>query len=245
MASLLSSFAASWRDAVRDVVLIVVSILIAFALDTWWDDRADRSREEAHLQTLLSEFRATRDRLQLRLNELEGSIEATYEILALTGPSPRSVSSEVLGDLINTSFDVGVFSPQGGAVQALLASGELPLLQSDSLSVLLAGWPVLVDVLRSDSERLSLNREERIHESLLRLGVPTAQIARHLDWVDLPASGFSLDPNAVLSDVGLENAFVSRAVRSRFLERAYHEALTSTAEIIRRLEADLRARGAS
>lgn len=44
----------SWRNAVRDIILIVVSILIAFALGAWWNDQLDRQRERAHLETLLA-----------------------------------------------------------------------------------------------------------------------------------------------------------------------------------------------
>jgi len=239
MASLLSRFAESWRDALRDMVLIVVAILIAFALDAWWDGRADRSREGAHLQALLGEFQATSDRLEALLDALEGSIEATYEILELMGPSPPDISPDVLGELLIRSLDVGLFSPEGGAVQALLASGELALLRSDSLSVLLAGWPVLADAIRIDSERLALNRDERISDGLLRVGAPASNIARLNERVRIPEGKFRLDPRAVLGDVGLERVFVSRARRSQFLERKIRRALASTAEIIRHLVADL------
>jgi hypothetical protein len=37
VASLLARFAETWRDAIRDIVLIVLSIIIAFSVDTWWE----------------------------------------------------------------------------------------------------------------------------------------------------------------------------------------------------------------
>ena len=34
-----------WRNGIRDVVLVVLSILIAFGLDAWWDHNGDRRAE--------------------------------------------------------------------------------------------------------------------------------------------------------------------------------------------------------
>ena len=56
MPSLLDRFATTWRDAGRDVVLIVVSIMIAFALDAWWDGLGERKAQREQVEALRSEF---------------------------------------------------------------------------------------------------------------------------------------------------------------------------------------------
>jgi len=228
----------AWRDAFRDVFLIVISILIAFALDAWWNDQLDRKREFNHVQTLLVEFQANRERLKIYLNRVDQSFDATMEVLALMGPSPVEISTNRLADFINESFNVGTFSPHGGAVQAVLASGELSLLQNHELAALLSQWPVLTNSLHDLAEFQATNREE-MHYYLVQLGVPVSRIAENLTWLDLPRSKFEFDAEKVLSDVGIETYFVSRAVRIGFLRQKYASALEAAEAIISLLENDL------
>ena len=45
-----------WARLGVESVAIVASILIAFAIDTWWDDRQDREHERIYLESLRQEF---------------------------------------------------------------------------------------------------------------------------------------------------------------------------------------------
>jgi hypothetical protein len=241
MSSILSRIGVAWRDAVRDIILIVVSILIAFALDAWWDDQLDRQRERAHLETLLAEFHANRDRLEGFLGQVNDSFDSTLQVLALMGPAPQEISPDVLTSLINESFDVGTFTPHGGAVEALLASGELSLIQNHELSAMLSQWPVASNLLHDLAESQARNREE-LHIYLARSGVPVSRIAENLDWLEIPRSKFEFDPESVLVDMGIETYLVSRAVRLGFLRDQYTAALKSAEAIITLLEKDLSGR---
>jgi hypothetical protein len=241
MSSILSRIGVAWRDAVRDIILIVVSILIAFALDAWWDDQLDRQRERAHLETLLAEFHANRDRLEGFLGQVNDSFDSTLQVLALMGPAPQEISPDVLTSLINESFDVGTFTPHGGAVEALLASGELSLIQNHELSAMLSQWPVASNLLHDLAESQARNREE-LHIYLARSGVPVSRIAENLDWLEIPRSKFEFDPESVLVDMGIETYLVSRAVRLGFLRDQYTAALKSAEAIITLLETDLSSR---
>ncbi len=162
LSQFLARFAESWRDATRDVVLIVVSIIIAFAVDAWWEELAEQRQEQDHLAALLAEFEVVRLGLDAQLSAVARSRGATEEILRLTGPSPSSVSADSLAGLINDSFNLGVFASAGGALQALLASGGLSLIQSDSLSALLAEWPRLRESIAANEELLVLGGDPRL-----------------------------------------------------------------------------------
>jgi len=141
--------------------------------------------------------------------------------------------------LISHSFDIGTFPSSGGALQALLASGRLTLIRSDSLSALLAEWPTLRDNIASNAELLVLNREAGIQDYLVQAGVPISRIASTLDWLDRPRNKFDFDPITLLSSVTLESVFATRAVRSGFLEDAYRTARAHVSETIRLLRAGL------
>lgn len=241
MSSILSRIGVSWRDAVRDIILIVVSILIAFALDAWWNDQLDRQRERAHLETLLAEFQVNHDRIAGYLRQVNDSFDSTLQVLALMGPTPKGISADLLTSLINESFDVGTYTPHGGAVAALLASGELSLIENRELSAMLSQWPVVSNTLHDLAQLQARNREE-LHIYLARSGVPVSRIAENLGWLDIPRSKFNFDPDKVLGDVGIETYLVSRAVRIGFLRDQYTAALNNADAIITLLKKDLSSR---
>lgn len=239
MPSFLKGFAESWRDAVRDVALIVVSIIIAFSVDAWWEGRGERRDERDHLEALLAEFEGIHLELDAHLGEVTRSRGATEQILRLTGPSPPEMSADSLARLINHSFNVGVFASEGGALQALLASGGLSLIRSDSLSALLAEWPSLRESIGADVDLLVLNREQEIQDYLVQVGIPISRIASNLEWLDIPETKFDFDARTLLASVALESMFVTRVVRLRFLEEAYLIAQAHVAETVRLLQANL------
>ena len=67
MTQRLDSRLQSWGLLLTEMVLIVASILLAFALDSWWDERRDRVEEGEILQGLQEEFRLNRSTLERRL----------------------------------------------------------------------------------------------------------------------------------------------------------------------------------
>jgi hypothetical protein len=223
----------------RDVVLIVVSIIIAFAVDAWWDELGEKRQEQDHLAALFAEFEVVRQQLDAQLFLVARSRGATEEILRLTGPSPPHVAADSIAGLINDSFNVGVFASAGGALQALLASGGLSLIQSDSLSALLAAWPSLRASIAANEEILVLNREEEIQDYLVQAGVPISRVASNLDWLDIPQTKFDLDAATLLSSVEMESMFVTRIIRLTLLNEAYTAAQEHVSKILRFLDLEL------
>ena len=55
--------AINWKRIAVEAAAIVVSILLAFAIDAWWDDRQERIEEREVLLGLKSEFSRYRDDL--------------------------------------------------------------------------------------------------------------------------------------------------------------------------------------
>ena len=48
-----------WSRLVAEGAVIVVSILLAFAVDAWWDSRQERAREDAYLRELVVDLEGT------------------------------------------------------------------------------------------------------------------------------------------------------------------------------------------
>lgn len=233
--TVLARIGQSWRNALRDIVLIVVSIMIAFMLDAWWNGRQEEGRAARHRAALQHEFALILQGLKTHQVDVAHASGATRAILQEMGGRQPQSFADSLAALINSSYDVGVVVSQGGAVSAILSSGDIRLIGDDSLSYLLADWPVMVEELKSDNAILTASREQELRPRLLNMGVPESAVAANLEGLNLPPTRFRFDAMLILSDPGIESMFVSRLIRLRLLDDQLKIAVRSVERILTRL----------
>ena len=226
----------SWRNAFRDIVLIVVSIIIAFMLDAWWDGRQETHRVSRHFDALRHEFQEEMTSLRADRTRINKAIRATRALLTVMGTSQDQSFSDSVTFLLNASYDVGVYASHGGALSALLSSGDIRLIEDDSLTYLLARWPARLGVLNADNEILTASREQELRMRLIALGIPESSIAAHLTDLNIPKTRFTFDPNRILGDAGVESMLVSRLIRLLLLRGEVDAAAADAEQVVARLE---------
>ena len=135
---------------------IVLSILVAFGIEAAWEERKERVREREAIEQLISEFEVVRDRLV--------SLDSVYEhgpfrgkaplreLLGLMGSERGAFSDARLDSLVASSL--GGIEPElpDGALSAVVASGQLALIRSDSLRISLAEWMPHRETVQADAE---------------------------------------------------------------------------------------------
>lgn len=136
------------RRIAVEAVVIVGSILLAFALDAWWDDRQEADRIDEVLDAVADEF----DREILGLDSIigvnRGVGAAEKALLDLTGPGRGVPGPDTIAALVAAGGVYEVYDPSFGAHAALLATGGLERVQDAELRSRLAGWSAeLVDLL--------------------------------------------------------------------------------------------------
>ena len=130
----------SWGRIFAEGAVVVASILLAFAIDAWWDERQIRAEEQQILQGLEEEFISIHEVLTRHSNYHMQDIETLEKVLITinNGQSDdagsnveaalREMASPVTTDLGN------------GTLDALLGSGRLEILTSRALRARLVGW---------------------------------------------------------------------------------------------------------
>jgi hypothetical protein len=164
-----------WRRIVIEAMAIVVSILLAFGIDAWWDERQERQEERRLLQSLQAEFTATRRLLE---DALADHRRVRDQAISLThfgmsgGTLPPPVFEQPV-QLVNVLTDVITFHPKTGALDGALASGHLDLITNYALRDALAGWPrTFAEFLEQQTLLWNLSEEAR---SVLAQSVPMAE----------------------------------------------------------------------
>lgn len=117
---------------------VIVSILIAFGLDAWWDERErdqvimeDLASLENEISQNLTELRATRE-VQERI--VSGT-DALVEYLEAAGGSSVMVPDTLVWWAL---FNNPTFDPSFGGIDAFIASGRLAGVQDPSLRLEIA-----------------------------------------------------------------------------------------------------------
>jgi hypothetical protein len=110
-----------WSRLSLEGLVIVLSILLAFALDAAWDDRQENIRRDEYLSVLEDEFRAAAEEMQEQIGDHEHQVRGIETMLkqlgdgqdfsanafrSLTGLYYFGPAHPVFTDLANSSVDI-------------------------------------------------------------------------------------------------------------------------------------------
>lgn len=120
-----------WRIGVEGVA-IVVSILLAFAIDAWWTDVQENRLEKGYFELLRREFMEAQREMTRDLADRGSIVDATILLLEQsygdTLAPPDTIDAWMLG-LTNRKR----FQPPHAVFDNLAASGSMIAVESDSL----------------------------------------------------------------------------------------------------------------
>ena len=151
--------------------MIVVSILLAFAIDAGWDEFKDRGDEREVLLALVQEFEAN-------LEEATGTIashERSSRLIALA--HERTASETALLDADSAAATLAAlasprtFDAIRGSLDALIGSGRLELIRDQELRRALAVFLNLVDDSVEDAAYLA-EGSRRVWDRQIAVGGP-------------------------------------------------------------------------
>ena len=161
-----------WLRIGAEGVAIVVSILLAFGIQAWWELRGEVAEEREILVGLEAEFEALRSRLDpLARRNRAGERLAT---MALT-ESPSEVMGRAEADtLFALATIVNVLDRGGGPLDALLASGRLELIRDREIRTRLARWPDRMEDIHTNDLSFRDAVRQGIGPFLSARGIPDA-----------------------------------------------------------------------
>lgn len=139
-----------WRRLSVEAAAIVASILLAFAVDAWWENRQIRVEEQQILLGLNEEFLSIREVLTRHIAFHLKDVQSLEDILIAIEDGPSKdvgalVEFALLEMVSPSTTDIG-----NGTLDALLSSGRLEILTSRSLRAKLVGWERVINEVWDD-----------------------------------------------------------------------------------------------
>ncbi|MGI9530598.1 DUF6090 family protein, partial [Lutimonas sp.] len=125
------------RYAVGEIVLVVVGILIALQINTWNEERKDRIRGISHLKEIRAELLFDSYQLDTVLKYLEVADKAGLYMNDFLLNRLEKIDSTKLKDAYLRLGHLSVFNNTKISYNNLLSSGEINLIQNDTIKRLL------------------------------------------------------------------------------------------------------------
>lgn len=178
-----------WKPAMRwfaaEFLVVVTGVLVALALNAWWQGREDTARERAYLQQLSLDLDTNEQLARSTLDYMSERLQMGSRLLDATRsrplPPPDSLDRWLYGFL-----GIAPLYPRMATVQALIETGDLNLIRDDVLRTAIidyAGTAQMASELTAAIEQLALRSLAEIHQRVdveaLREGVTVHSRA---DW---------------------------------------------------------------
>jgi hypothetical protein len=158
----------AWKRLAVEAAAIVVSILMAFSIDAWWDGRKDQLEEQEILVGLQVEFIDLRSRLDQWAQSNRTGIQFIEQYLSdsVTEMDLHSVESTFTYAILVNVLD------QGGALDALLASGRLERISDRGIRARLVKWPDWLDDIHTNDLSSRSHVMSQVVPFLAKYGFP-------------------------------------------------------------------------
>jgi hypothetical protein len=131
-----------WKRMSVEAAAIVVSILLAFAIDAWWEERLERKDEAEQLVRLHAEFVVNVERLseyRIRLLGGQQAAQEVYEIIQAAQNNDQT-NVEYSSLLLRRMIDVPTFEANTPVFDGIIRTGRQVMLEDGRVIASLATW---------------------------------------------------------------------------------------------------------
>lgn len=227
-----------WPRIIAEGAIIVVSILLAFSIDTWWDERSERHQETLLLADLREDFEASQAHLEIWLDGNRRTQHATNQFLhALMAAGPGEPVS-VQFEWLMASIGTPTYSPTDASLRAAIASGRIEILENAQLRKALATWQ---RQLQDTQEDELLVRDLVAHflvpqlAETVRLG-ESFDFSLHTGWFQGDTTPESRPDVQLTVTTGLEGLMAQRVFYHTFVVQGLEDIKATQARILELVE---------
>jgi hypothetical protein len=220
-----------WNRLLLEGVVIVASILLAFAIDTWWDDRQDRQAESNQLLSVAAELESSAEQIREKLDVLAVADNAAREFISWMGPEPQPVEQNEFKETFRKMYSIGTFVLLRGASERYLAGDRVDAVRHIEVQKAIADWYAAAGDL--ERQYAWLREAHSVLGNYFLDAVPRLHLERsHPIMQDIQDSRFPLNQSGLLSDPRFESRMSQYLIRIRFVQSAAADLVKQEAHLL-------------
>lgn len=156
---------------VLDGLAIVLSILLAFAIDAGWNELQDRREERAAIESLYADFQANRELVTSVISYHDRAVQSFRTLVNLNHDDMLTLPAEDVERKISYIGNPLTFDAVRGSLDALIHSGKLGILRDRELQEALTTFVNVLDDSEEDTYYLGQS-SITVWNQFARLGGP-------------------------------------------------------------------------
>jgi len=216
-----------WKQIAVEAAAIVMSILLAFAIDAWWAEEKEREVEHESLQALRGDFISSREHLARVLRALADARANFARFQSATPAELTEMNPDVIRSIISGLVMTNTFDPVTATLDALANDGRLGLISDPQLLRHLSNWQTALN----NIEDLSLELRTaslRVREATELHGGPFFRWQGSLDDLQV----LQMPDGETLVDLRRDADLMGKARSHQYALRAYLSDLRGLAETL-------------
>jgi hypothetical protein len=154
------------RYAIGEIVLVVIGILIALAINNWNEKRKIKEIEKQYLMSIKTSINLSQKELKRVIDDsIEISKSADTLFLLLAHDEFDLLEGRFLDSLLFNSGDYSIISLNDASIQEIYNTGSLDIFQDERIRKILSSWTERIHQIRKfegESEYLSRRYNEYI-----------------------------------------------------------------------------------
>ena len=123
----------NWRQAAGEALFILLGILLALAVDAWWEERSERRQEREYLEALHVELDQLQAHVDTVVRTADEIVQAGTVLLEVAPDWRSSVSPDSLSSLFRMLSNEVAWSPPTAVYQDLVNTGAVRVIRSDAV----------------------------------------------------------------------------------------------------------------
>lgn len=170
--------------AVGEIILVVIGILIALQINNWNLKNQQREIESVNLIALQEEFKLNKENLEDTIEHNESIISETDKFIQTFKVGVADTISErtIANNIFRSVSSEANFVHSSGVLTEIISSGELKLIENNSLKHKLAGFGSWIE--RVELQEKGVNELRKDLEKLILESGNFKKIATELGYTD-------------------------------------------------------------
>jgi hypothetical protein len=145
--------------ALGEIILVVIGILIALAINNANQKRLTEKNEVTYLMGLKEEFQTSKLKLKELIAVNQNNYNGAKKILEYAGDPSAAPSEEEFSKVLYSTFSTDIaFNPNSSLLQEIINSGNLKNLSNPQLRIQLTNWVSTIEDIRRQEEELGIQR---------------------------------------------------------------------------------------
>ena len=230
--------------AVGEILLVVIGILIALAINNQNDLRKDRAREIHYLENIRTDFEINLVEMDKYLDIRNKGIKAANRIIEHFEGKPITDYSAFNADGISI-YEWQKFHLNNNTFQELVNSGNLALISNETIKKSLLDIEALYKIMKSEEDHYRFDTEKTLYEPLYELMDLRPMISAFEYRVSNGESGQKTDLDGeyfseFLKNIKVKNGFVLTVLEFSKMNAQMSEIKRMTEDLILLIDVEIR-----